>query len=124
MDGLTPTRTANPDGLDGYDFDYLIQEDRVHRHLYTEEPIFKAEMNRVFGAVWVYLPQEYCDQYFALGSKYQQSLITPAAVLEISQTLAQEISEALSLDHPLMPLQFLDGAGSGSEEASADDEAE
>ena len=55
MDGHTPTRTANPDG---YDFDYLIQEDRVHRHLYTEEPIFKAEMNRVFGAVWVYLGHE------------------------------------------------------------------
>ena len=55
MDGHTPTRTANPDG---YDFDYLIQEDRVHRHIYTEEPIFKAEMNRVFGAVWVYLGHE------------------------------------------------------------------
>ena len=87
-------------------------------------PVCYREVKTVGGAVWAYLPKEYCDQYFALGSKYQQSLITPAAVLEISQTLAQEISEALSLDHPLMPLQFLDGAGSDSEAASADDEAE
>lgn len=87
-------------------------------------PVCYREVKTVGGAVWAYLPQEYCNQYFALGSKYQQSLITPAAVLEISQTLAQEISDALRLDHPLMPLQFLDGAGSDSDAAAADDETE
>ena len=41
-----------------YDFDHLIQEDRVHRLIYTEADIFKAEMTRVYGAVWVYLGHE------------------------------------------------------------------
>ena len=41
-----------------YDFDHLIQEDRVHRSLYTDEAIFRAEMTRIFGAVWVYLAHE------------------------------------------------------------------
>jgi len=78
------------------------------------------EVKTVGGAVWVYLPQSYCDQFFALGSKYQQSIITPAAVLEITETLAKEITEALMLDHPLTPLQFL--AGDSADESS--DEAE
>lgn len=78
------------------------------------------EVKTVGGAVWVYLPQNYCDQFFALGSKYQQSIITPAAVLEITETLAKEITEALMLDHPLTPLQFL--AGDSADESS--DEAE
>lgn len=77
------------------------------------------EVKTVGGAVWVYLPQSYCDQFFALGSKYQQSVITPAAVLEITETLSKEIAEALLLDHPLTPLQFL--AGDSDEEAASDD---
>lgn len=77
------------------------------------------EVKTVGGAVWVYLPQNYCDQFFALGSKFQQSIITPAALLEITKTLSQEISEALMLDHPLTPLQFL--AGDSDEEAASDD---
>ena len=55
MDGLSSLPGA---GIEGYDFDYLIQEDRVHRHIYTEEPIFRAEMTKIFGAVWVYLAHE------------------------------------------------------------------
>ena len=68
------------------------------------------EVRTVGGTVWVYLPQSYCDQYFILGSKYQQSIITPATVFEISDTLAHEISEALMLDHQITPLQFLNDA--------------
>ena len=66
----------------------------------------------------MYLPQNYCDQFFNLGSKYQQSAITPAAVLEVSSALAQEISESLLLDHPITPLQFLanDNASSDTQE--------
>ena len=41
-----------------YDFDELIHEDRVHRCLYTEEAIFRDEMRKIFGAVWVYLAHE------------------------------------------------------------------
>jgi hypothetical protein len=36
-------------------------------------------------------------------------------VLEVSSTLAQEISESLMLDHPIAPLQFL-----ANDNASAD----
>lgn len=41
-----------------YDFDQLIHEDRVHRSLYTDEAIFRMEMTKIFGAVWVYLAHE------------------------------------------------------------------
>ena len=74
------------------------------------------EVRTVGGTVWVYLPQSYCDQYFALGSKYQQSIITPATVFEVSDTLAHEISEALSLDHQITPLQFLNTTTSSGDE--------
>ncbi len=55
MDGLA----SRPGTLvEGYDFNHLIQDDRVHRHIYTEEAIFRTEMKRIFGAVWVYLGHE------------------------------------------------------------------
>ena len=84
------------------------------------------EVKTVGGSVWVYLPQNYCDQFFMLGSKYQQSAITPAAVLEISYTLAQEISESLLLDHPITPLRFLanDLASSNTDESEESEESE
>jgi phenylpropionate dioxygenase-like ring-hydroxylating dioxygenase large terminal subunit len=41
-----------------YDWDELVQEDRVHRLLYTDPAIFRREMTHVFGAVWVYLAHE------------------------------------------------------------------
>ena len=41
-----------------YDFDELIHEDRVHRLIYTDEGIFRDEMRKIFGAVWVFLAHE------------------------------------------------------------------
>jgi phenylpropionate dioxygenase-like ring-hydroxylating dioxygenase large terminal subunit len=41
-----------------YDWDELVQEDRVHRLIYTDPAIFAAEMTHVFGATWVYLAHE------------------------------------------------------------------
>ena len=41
-----------------HDFDHLIQDDRVHQQIYTDQAIFRAEMTKVFGAVWVYLAHE------------------------------------------------------------------
>jgi phenylpropionate dioxygenase-like ring-hydroxylating dioxygenase large terminal subunit len=41
-----------------YDWDELIQEDRVHRLIYTEPAIFAAEMTNIFGGTWVYLAHE------------------------------------------------------------------
>ena len=41
-----------------YDWERLVQEDRVHRLIYTDPGIFREEMTRIFGAVWVYLAHE------------------------------------------------------------------
>src|SRR5262249_54182493 len=41
-----------------YDWDYLIQEDRVHRLIYTDPAIFEAEMTNVFGGTWTYIAHE------------------------------------------------------------------
>jgi phenylpropionate dioxygenase-like ring-hydroxylating dioxygenase large terminal subunit len=41
-----------------YDYDALVQRDRVHRLIYTDPAIFAAEMTQIFGAVWVYLGHE------------------------------------------------------------------
>ncbi len=44
--------------ISAYDYDTLVHEDRVHRLLYTDPAIFREEMTRIFGAVWVYLGHE------------------------------------------------------------------
>lgn len=41
-----------------YDYDELVQRDRVHQVIYTDPAIFTAEMTHIFGAVWVYLGHE------------------------------------------------------------------
>jgi phenylpropionate dioxygenase-like ring-hydroxylating dioxygenase large terminal subunit len=41
-----------------YDWDELVQDDRVHRLLYTDPNIFAREMAQVFGGCWVYLAHE------------------------------------------------------------------
>ena len=99
-----------------------LEAAKAHGGAQPEKPTAPCyrEVKTVGGAVWVYLPQSYCDQFFALGSKYQQSVITPAAVLEITETLSKEIAEALFLDHPLTPLQFL----AGDEDESPSQESE
>ena len=38
-----------------YDWDELVQEDRVHRLIYTDPAVFDAEMTHIFGGTWVYL---------------------------------------------------------------------
>ncbi|MFN3889521.1 MAG: aromatic ring-hydroxylating oxygenase subunit alpha [Beijerinckiaceae bacterium] len=48
-----PVRTTHE-----YDWDYLVQEDRVHRTIYTDPEIFAAEMTHIFGATWVYVAHE------------------------------------------------------------------
>lgn len=40
------------------DYGALVQEDRVHRLLYTDPAIFDEEMSNIFGGVWVYLAHE------------------------------------------------------------------
>jgi phenylpropionate dioxygenase-like ring-hydroxylating dioxygenase large terminal subunit len=53
--------SSSPSRLDSaalYNWDELVQEDRVHRLIYTDPAIFTAEMTHVFGATWVYLAHE------------------------------------------------------------------
>ena len=59
------------------------------------------------GKVWVYLPQSYTNQIFALGSKYQQDMVTKDRAIELTTTIADEITASLELDHPIRPLEFL-----------------
>lgn len=40
------------------DYDSLLQDDRIHRSLYTEPIVFSHEMERIFGCAWVYLGHE------------------------------------------------------------------
>jgi len=41
-----------------YDWDELVEEDRVHRLIYTDPAVFDAEMTHIFGGTWVYLGHE------------------------------------------------------------------
>jgi phenylpropionate dioxygenase-like ring-hydroxylating dioxygenase large terminal subunit len=41
-----------------FDWDQLVQEDRVHQRLYTDAAIFDLEMRSIFGGTWVYLAHE------------------------------------------------------------------
>lgn len=36
----------------------LVQADRVHRSVYTDPAIFELEMQRIFGATWIYVGHE------------------------------------------------------------------
>ena len=41
-----------------YDWDELVQADRVHRLIYTDPAVFDIEMTHIFGGTWVYLAHE------------------------------------------------------------------
>jgi phenylpropionate dioxygenase-like ring-hydroxylating dioxygenase large terminal subunit len=47
-----------PDSGPTYDWDKLVQEDRVHRLIYTDPAIFRSEMSKIFAGTWVYLAHE------------------------------------------------------------------
>src|SRR6516165_4062942 len=55
---LEKLNASRIESADLYDWDELVQEDRVHRLIYTDPAIFTAEMTNIFGAVWVYLGHE------------------------------------------------------------------
>ena len=42
-----------PDAGPSYDWNQLVQDDRVHRLIYTDEAIFRSEMTRIFAGTWV-----------------------------------------------------------------------
>lgn len=39
-------------------WDDLVEEDRVHRLIYTDPAVFDIEMTKIFGGTWVYLAHE------------------------------------------------------------------
>ena len=41
-----------------FDWDHLIQKNRVHRSVYTDGEIFRLEMKKLFGGLWTYLCHE------------------------------------------------------------------
>ena len=53
--GPTPARLP---GAALHDWDYLVQEDRAHRLIYTDPAILEAEMTHIFGGTWTYLAHE------------------------------------------------------------------
>ena len=55
---LEKLNASRIDSADLYDWDELVQEDRVHRLIYTDPAIFNLEMTNIFGAVWAYLGHE------------------------------------------------------------------
>ena len=65
------------------------------------------EVRTVGGKVWVYLPQHYTNQFFSMGSRYQQNSLTRNRAVQLATHLATELSEELALDHPISPLEFL-----------------
>lgn len=58
--------------------------------------------------VWVYLPNEYTEQFFQLGRRYQRVDITAEAAIESAQNLLGQISRfEFRLGHELIALAFL-----------------
>ena len=47
------------------------------------------------------------DRIFDLGSKYQLELITKGQAIEVAQSIADQLTSTLELDHPIEPLAFL-----------------
>ncbi len=41
-----------------FDFDHLVQHDRVHTSLYNDAAIFDVEMDKIFGETWVWVAHE------------------------------------------------------------------
>ena len=58
--------------------------------------------------VYVYLPDEYVQEAFALGSKYQRTDISAQQAIDAMQALANQISYyELRLEEPFQVLRFL-----------------
>ena len=74
--------------------------------------------------VYVYLPEEYVNEAFLLGSKYQKTEVTAPKAIEAMQALANQISYyELRLQEPFVVLSFLRdelAAEAATTEASAE----
>lgn len=58
--------------------------------------------------VQVYLPEEFANEAFSLGARYQRMEISAARAIELMQGLANQICYyELHIEHPFVALQFL-----------------
>ena len=65
------------------------------------------QVKTLSGTIWVYIPQQVTNQIFDLGSKYQLELVTKGQALEVGQSIADDLTNTLELDHPIEALAFL-----------------
>ena len=74
-----------------------------------QEPFSSAykQVKTVSGTIWVYIPQQITNKIFNLGSKYQLEMITKGQAIEVGQSIADELTDTLELDHPIEALGFL-----------------
>ena len=49
---------SSKDVTPAIDFNQLIFEEKVHQRLYTDQSIFRVEMEKIFGAIWVFIAHE------------------------------------------------------------------
>ena len=59
------------------------------------------------GVVCVYLPSEYTNYFFELGSLYQRGSLTINQVLEFADEMCDALSTALNLDRNIEAVGFL-----------------
>ena len=77
------------------------------------------DVKTISGIVCVYLPEKHAQFFFELGSRYQSASLTLNQVVELADEMAAEISASLTLDRPVMPLNFLRSTESEDEEGEA-----
>lgn len=65
------------------------------------------QVKTVSGKVWVYLPEKITMEIFELGCKYQSGFVSKEQAIEVAESIANQITEALELDSKLVPLTFL-----------------
>jgi phenylpropionate dioxygenase-like ring-hydroxylating dioxygenase large terminal subunit len=44
--------------MQSIDLDHLVQPDRVHKSVYTDQKLFDLEMEHIFEKAWVYCGHE------------------------------------------------------------------
>lgn len=70
-------------------------------------------------AVWVYLPEEYVEQVFQMGMRYQRMDMTAQTAIDAVQNILDQICRfEFKLNEPLTALQFLRDELAEGDEAS------
>ena len=90
-----------------------------------QEPFSSAykQVKTLSGTIWVYIPQQTTNKVFDLGSKYQLELITKSQAIEVGQSIADELTTTLELDHPIEALTFLAGPKTVTSDGASNIEA-